>query len=197
VAQYYYTVASLPFLQYDSDNFPSTTRFLEICVDHVRPDDMILIRNARLDIDNILESSCGVLQRWYDFERGIRNELVKHRSGALSREPHAYLKFDRADRDMTDLSGVSEIVRSAVSETNPMRAEENLQKARWQFLEGLEIGHYFDCETLVLYFLKLQILERKGKMTRENGEKVFEEAYRRISEGFFEEKTEKNITEEQ
>ena len=56
------------------------------------------------------------------------------------------------------------------------------QDARWEKLDGLSVGHYFDIDWLVVYMLKLLVLERNGKMTKEEGAERFNDFYSRMVE---------------
>ena len=45
-----------------------------------------------------------------------------------------------------------------------------MNRARWDVLEDLELGHTFDLERLLVYAIKLQLLERKFAMDADRGE---------------------------
>ena len=47
-------------------------------------------------------------------------------------------------------------------------------RLRWEFIEQEEAGHYFDLDFLILYFLKLQILERLVSFDKKKGQDRFE-----------------------
>ncbi len=59
-------------------------------------------------------------------------------------------------------------------EPTPLLMERKLEKKRWDFIEEKEFGRYFDINTLILYFLKLQILERLSLFEKEKGKARFE-----------------------
>ena len=52
--------------------------------------------------------------------------------------------------------------------------EQMIERIRWNFLDSLESGNFFDLNFLVIYFLKIQILERLQSFDKEKGKKVFE-----------------------
>ena len=52
-----------------------------------------------------------------------------------------------------------------------------IQRARWQYLDELSTRHYFDIDMLVLYMLKLLVLERNEALQREEGAERFNEIY--------------------
>jgi len=78
--------------------------------------------------------------------------------------------------------GSAELAAEAAGMINPLEAESLLNRARWQFLEQLEVGHYFDVERLVVYSLKLQLLERIALYDREKGRERFEEIFGKLNE---------------
>ena len=61
------------------------------------------------------------------------------------------------------------LAEQAFNADSPLMAEEILNKARWRYLDELEFGHYFDIEILVIFFIKLQILERISSFDAEVG----------------------------
>ena len=79
-------------------------------------------------------------------------------------------------------TGVLETAREAFSCASPLDGEAVLDRARWEYLDMLEAGHYFDLGRLIIYFLQLQILYRKAQINREKGKSGFEELYRNITE---------------
>ena len=66
------------------------------------------------------------------------------------------------------------LAREAFGQADPAVAEESMNRARWQFLESLELGHAFDLQRLLIYSIKLQLLERKNAMTTAKGEERFQ-----------------------
>jgi hypothetical protein len=78
--------------------------------------------------------------------------------------------------------GVSEVAREAFQATSPLDAESVLNKARWEYLELLETGNYFNLSKLIIYFLKLQVLQRKMEIDKEKGKAVFTEVYAAVLE---------------
>lgn len=50
--------------------------------------------------------------------------------------------------------------------------EKILDEARWQVLDDLGFGHYFDMDSLILYAYKLKILERWEKIYTQDKERL-------------------------
>ena len=51
---------------------------------------------------------------------------------------------------------------------------------RWQIVDRLESGHYFDVDFFSAYYLKLQILERKGLFDYQVGKTNFNGLYENL-----------------
>ena len=57
---------------------------------------------------------------------------------------------------------------------DPLEIEKEILLLRWNFLEDQEMGHFFDLSFLIIYYLKLQILERLFSFDKERGKERFE-----------------------
>jgi hypothetical protein len=165
---YYYTVASLPMLFYDEALSLTLSQFIDICRTELSDNDMQLIENSSISILDSSTPTSSALEEWRTWEKGVRNELVKLRAHNKGWEPAEYL------RENDDVLGLHEIAREAVNESSPLEGEDVLNRARWSYLDELETGHHFDVERLVVYCLKLQILERRAKFTKDKGTANFE-----------------------
>ena len=168
MTHYYYTIASLPHLTYAVDRFPSIEEFLIICKENISEKDMAHIDRAKIDrFSHEDEETNEILMKWYTWEYNIRNKLVRARAKKKKIDPDDFLV------ENPELLEGGDIVQNVMSLQSPLEAEEVLNKARWSYLDGLELTHYFDSEKLIIYYLKLQILHRKALFTKENGAAKF------------------------
>lgn len=182
MSQYYYLVATLPMLFYQTDRALPREEFLELCRPQMSKADFRVLSEAVLAVRGTPKSGCAVLDRWRCWETALRNELVKLRARRKSVEPAGHLA------EGGELIGLSEIARQAFAEGSPLAAEDLLNQARWEYLDQLEVGHYFDLSRLVLYSLRLQLLERKRRLTdRERGNANFQTQYASITHSIREE----------
>ncbi|MBU2265452.1 MAG: DUF2764 domain-containing protein, partial [Candidatus Omnitrophica bacterium] len=62
-----------------------------------------------------------------------------------------------------------------VDNSSPLEAERKLLLLRWNFIQEQESGHHFDLTWLILYFLKLQILERLFSFDKDKGLVLFDQ----------------------
>ncbi|MCK5674918.1 MAG: DUF2764 family protein, partial [Spirochaetales bacterium] len=123
-----------------------------------------------------MDSSISLIKKWLSWEGTLRNEIAKLRSVSLGVDSGQFIY------DTPSNSEAPGIAKNAYKMDSPLLAEEVMDKARWQFLDELEQGHYFDLEKLIVYSLRLQILERKSMFTTENGNEKFQKIYENIKE---------------
>lgn len=170
MSQYYFLAASLPTLRFDSPPAMSLGAFLALCREHVSPADLHVIEAARFsEFDEALDrfstvESESLLIRWYRWEITLRNALAKLRALKLGWDPHPY------HHEFREYLGLDALAQEALGASDPWEAEKLLMRARWSYLDELEVGHFFDTERLIVYSLKLQLLAVLASMTRERGE---------------------------
>ena len=174
MAQYYYLVASLPLLFYDSERIPSREDFLDTCRQHVSPRHYSLLVSASTTDLQATVPGCNILDLWRHWEISLRNELVRLRAKNRGREAQAYLV------DSPGVLAPQAIAREAFDQESPLQAEDTLNRARWKYLDELEVGHYFDIEKILVYALRLQILARKALFDEKKGREMFDKVYSEI-----------------
>ena len=166
---YYYLIASLPMLSYDMENPMSEEEFFESFGSILTEKDFNTLKNAKL-VPVSEPQSNKILEKWNNWEISFRNELAKMRASKKAQDSEKYIA-DGFDVDSF------EIAREAFQASNPLDAELIINKARWDYLETLESGHYFDLANVIVYFLKLQILQRKLQINKEKGKTAFSAIY--------------------
>jgi hypothetical protein len=174
VRRYYYTLATLPFLQYEDKAPFSTQELYEACRGNIAEEDLALLEQVRLEPADSLGNP--FLAEWYGWELALRNELVKLRAGRLGLDVNEHL------RPGEFFTGVFDIAREAFGQDSPLDGEAVLNRARWRKIEEMEVGRFFELANLIAFSLKLQILLRKDQFTREQGREKFDQIYQRIRE---------------
>ena len=182
---YYYTVSSLPYLQLDGEITINVEEFLEACRPWLKERDMQALESTRLvpepeDVHR-LEDFSNAQRAFYVFEAGLRNELVRLRAASLGWEALDSLVLTADDEDFTGDAEIAERAREAYQQESPLEADRQLDRARWAFLDDLAVGHYFDLDTLVIYYLKLLIMDRRIHMSTAEGTDAFETVYDRAA----------------
>ncbi|MBN2781009.1 MAG: DUF2764 family protein [Candidatus Marinimicrobia bacterium] len=154
--KYIYFAAEMSLLKWGSEQFMSEASFLEEAQKWMSPADLTYLNEARIDRYDPHKTP-GIYTDYLEFELTLREELARYRRAA--KEGYDY-KFVH-------------IPPSLIKEGNPLENELNLMKYRWQWLEEREFAHYSDPDFFVLYFLKLQILQRAARLKQEAGEAAF------------------------
>ena len=98
-----------------------------------------------------------MLREYKDFERALREEIASTRETA----PESTAKS-------------KEVLKPQLLEGSPLDIERKLLRFRWEFIEERGLEHYFNLEFLILYCLKLQILERLFTFDKDKGTAVFD-----------------------
>ncbi len=168
-AYYTYLISSLPMLSFPSRLPFNLEDFLAKCKGLIPETEIQLLRNVCYrEIDSLNPAATGILAKWANFEIALRNELARLRA---RRKKVDALKFIRLPEDPE--AYISHLAMLAYKSSSILEAEKILDQARWDFLDSLSLGHYFDFDFLLAYLLKLKILERWDSVQRADKEILF------------------------
>ncbi|OHD11156.1 MAG: hypothetical protein A2Z96_05260 [Spirochaetes bacterium GWB1_48_6] len=172
MSQYYYAVASLPYLKSGEKSPITWDRFYEIVRSSLSEKDLEIFEKARLGIPT--QTDEPFLKNWFDWEKELKKELARLRLQKAG--------FDNPNPlpETLGVFSVSEVAKSLFLKDNPLEAEYLLDGIRWAFLEDLLLGHYFDLETVLAYSLKLQILQRQELFEKTLGQENYQNTYKTI-----------------
>ncbi len=157
--KYYYFVSQLPSLQFNQKPHIERVYFLEQAQKWLRFPEFDILAKVNLDDFFGVKSDISVLKDYKDFEKRLRNEIALLRSAKKDKKSHQ----------------ASSEIKLAVADASPLEAEIKLLLIRWKFIEEQQVGHNFDLAWLILYFLKLQILERLFTFNKEKGVDRFDQ----------------------
>lgn len=143
-------------------------KFLLRCKELIPQKDFEVLEN--LPTQGAYKGTQETINKWFDFDTMLRNELVKLRASRKKIEPAKYLRPD-------GYAGPSfyHIALAAQRNPSPQEAERSLDLARWNFLEELSFGHYFDLDFLIIYAYKLLILQRWERINLADKSKILDE----------------------
>ncbi|MCM8783876.1 MAG: DUF2764 domain-containing protein [Candidatus Omnitrophica bacterium] len=167
---YTYLISSLPFLKFDKEPPFSFLRFLDKCMDFISEEELVLMKTIPEKEPEIPQIKQKTLKRWFNFDFALRNELIKQRALIRNKEPYKYLRKTEENLSLYSL----QIINQAVKNPSPLEAEKMLDRLRWDFLEELEARHFFDFDFLVVYGIKLSILERWDRIQKADKEALLE-----------------------
>jgi len=159
-ALYPYLVSSLPMLHFRMKLPFSFEEFLLRCEGCIPERDCALLR-ALPKPQAYAEGSQrhSAIAAWVDFDTALRNSLVRVRAPRRHREAASYLRPDGYQG-----LALEQVALAAQRSHSAMEGEQVLDQARWNMLEELSFGHYFDLDFLILYAYKLILLERWEKV---------------------------------
>jgi len=170
---YTYFIASLPTLHVGAKPPFSFEKFLQMCEGLIPEDAISLLGSLRTLTDTHKGACAETLKKWYAFETALRNELVKIRASRKHKDAFKYLRNDGGAHP-----AIAHIASSAHRNPSPLEAEMFLDRQRWQVLDEIIFGHYFDLDVLIVYAQKLLILERWERIKHVHKERLLEEALR-------------------
>lgn len=167
---YQYFIASLPYLHFGMKAPMDFDVFLTQARDFIPRGELAVLENCADFLKENKNKDKGqiIAKAWRNFEFGLRNELVKIRAKHLSRDAEKYLR-NYQEAEPSFLHKINEIARQPHS----LEVERMLDGLRWNKLEELCFGHYFDIEFLFVYAQKLLILKRWDLIRAADKEKVF------------------------
>lgn len=163
MAQYYYTVSSLPTLSIETNPGISVEQFLYECEAEIPENKMTILTNTTLVPPKTEQDIPRILKEWYAYATTFQNQLIQSRAKKLNRNPKDHLRYSDAAPEAYTKANAS------LSIDNPLEAEIFQINSQYQFLDDLEVGHIFDFDFLLIYKLKLELLLRKFSFTREKG----------------------------
>jgi len=167
MASYYYLVATLPLLRFEAQRPFDAAYFLKQCKSLVSDHDYQTITSALSG----RPSSHPFLMKWQLFASMVKKELNDQRSKKLGLSA---LKYQNNGGKKIS---IGEAVRQALSNENALDAELSLLALKWKYLDEIVGLHYSDVEALLVYALKLQLLERKSLFTKEEGHAEFKRLF--------------------
>ncbi len=152
--KYYYLISSLPLLKFTETPLMTREYFILEAKKWLSREDYIILSNVNMNNFLHRPEDTPLLREWKDSEYLIRVELASYRR---AKKQHTEYRIRK------DLSSIIQ------ASNNPLEIEKKLLGLKWDFLEEQEIEHFFNLDFLIIYYLKLQILERLASFNKEKG----------------------------
>jgi len=156
--KFYYTIAQLPALTFDKKPVLSTQEFLDEAEKWLTARDFSALMATDLRRMTPAKRDAGLYRRYQEFEATFRQALAEWRTGR------------KAGQEVKPF----DLPLGLVKDGNPLEVEKRLLKYRWDFLEAQEEAHHFDLGFILLYYMKLQILDWLAEFNAEKGLAVFQ-----------------------
>jgi hypothetical protein len=160
---YYYFIATLPTLLPRQTPSLSYEEFMQTAERLVEGQDLAILTAARLDNFTFDPAANEVFTTFQTWEINLRNRLAALRAAARKNTERNY------EREAPSVPETAATARAAFEAADPLQGESVQNRARWDLLSALETYHEFDIEFLVIYALKLQLLERSAAMSPSAG----------------------------
>ena len=148
----------------------SFEQFLELCRGIISDRDIEVLESLPHIDGYIYDDKNPTLKKWHAFDTALRNALVRIRAGRKHVDPARYLRHDGYEDPM-----IFNIAMNAYKNPSILESEMILDRERWHKLDELSVGHYFGIDILIIYALKLLILERWNRIETDEGSKVLED----------------------
>ena len=155
--KYIYFAAEMPGLKWGSEQLMSEENFLEEAEKWMTPADYASLSETLVNRYEAQNKS-SMYNDFLLFENEVRTELAEYRRAAKEGYEYKFLHLPM----------------QLIKDGNPLDIELKLMKYRWDWLEEREFGHYSDLDFFILYYLKLQLLQRVASFKKELGEEAFE-----------------------
>ncbi len=166
---YYYLVATLPELSFDTPPEMSVEDFLILCEEHLSARDYKVMTELLKSTPDTTGGS-GFAKAWREKETQLRNAIVKIRASKQQKDAAPFLKETH-----TVETAASKAAEEAFLKKSPLDRELALDHFRWQQIEELAGLDPFNTKAILAYGLKFKLATRWGDMGREQGEKKAEE----------------------
>lgn len=162
-SSYYYLISSLPLLRWGTHPAIADGDFLAQCEGQLPPAALAELKAVSL-LPGSDHAPVGIEAAWHAWDDYIRNHLARARASHQHRDVAPMLRSER-DVFPTERREVDELLAN----DNPLERERALDHLRWRRLDSLEAGHPFDFDRLVVYRLKLLLLDKWTQFDGETG----------------------------
>lgn len=154
---FYFLMSSLPMLRFGEKSPISHEQFIEACEGNCSEGILEELRRLSINItgEETFAHCLAPANRWLSHEIALRNAIAAQRAVRLQRPMPPEMPTSFSD------DSLAKDVENAFAAPSPEERETKLDELRWNALDEMENGHDFDCDALVVYSLKLQLLERK------------------------------------
>jgi len=133
----------------------SFEKFLLMCERLIPEEDIRTLKGISISGEYTGASANRTLRNWRSFDTALRNELVKIRAARKKIDPLKYIREGGYSE-----AYIAHVAMNAQRNPSPIESEKTLDLERWRMLDEFLAGHYFDMDALIVYGLKLLILEK-------------------------------------
>ena len=147
----------------------TSQEFLTECQRLLTVAEFNLVKQALSDEEN--SAGHPTVRAWKEFYQNLRNEMAWFRATEQNKDPLIFLRGQRQEEDLA----MTTVLVAAAKASDPLAAEKILDLFIWEKLESLGAQHYFDIDQLIVYGLKLKMIERHAVISSKQGLDKFTE----------------------
>ncbi|AWG42492.1 hypothetical protein CR532_00480 [Candidatus Borreliella tachyglossi] len=166
LSPYYYVISSLPYLDLKIGREWNISKFFDNVEIALSREDFVFLKD--LSESRVIGGNSVIIKNLLEFEETIKCTLAYIRAEKLGFPRDIYLESSYFS------SYYLGILKTICLKENPFEVELGIDMLKWQFLTDLEVGHEFDFEKLVTYFLKLLLVSRRNLFIETLGERNFD-----------------------
>lgn len=167
---YYYLMASVPSIDLKSPPGISSDLFIGNASEQLSPDDYLRLKNLLAEEPECKGAGAG--EEYLRWDRAVRNALVRLRAEGG--------EAVRDCRDGEPMPAAAALASVLYKTDSPLKAEQQWDAERWNYLENLKTGHYFDFDAVAVYALQLRLAERNARFREEEGEAQYTALYKTV-----------------
>ena len=160
----YFLISSLPLLNLGQAPRITAEGFLAVCREQLGDGANMGAVEALMTSK---PSTHPFVTAWRNKDTALRNAIVKAR--ADNADPAQWLRPVLGDDD----SEIERLVEEAFRQSDPLRQENALDKARWILVEGLQGLDPTDIKVVLAYAVKLSLALRWAALDAERGRETF------------------------
>ena len=176
MAEYYYFATTLPMLVMGRECPISYDEFMRSAKRYLSKKDYESLSSLSA-VSFSSNPSSRVAREWKEYRDRIESLIISERASLLGFE--GYGEGEAADKALRDR------IHSIVTELDPLEAEKAVLSIYFDFLSSREGGSLFSTEALMIYALKLQLMERAAAFSEEKGQAEFDRLYKAIETDIF------------
>lgn len=175
MAEHYYLISSLPMLSLDKGLPFSYAEFMKICKDHLSKAEYAELESAVLESSG--DPKSPLMKKWKAYLEKVGDALKAQRTKKLGWNGGDIVQ---AGNDPV----LFERIQRAVEIMNPLEGEKEILAIYFDFLQSNSSLSPFSMDNLLLYALKLQILERLCSFDQEKGRAEFRRLFSDLQKDF-------------
>lgn len=161
----FYLLSSLPMLRDNAASAITPAKFLEACREQLSAADAAaaaaLVRSEPSEHPFVLA--------WKDKETILRNAVARKRARLAGQETERWVHPAQGCD-----SRIESLVEDAFEESDPLKKEQALDKARWLIVEDLQGPDPLDIKMVFAYAVKLALLSRWTAFSAAKGREIFD-----------------------